>query len=334
MSVKKCGLALCLVFLTGCINQKMNIVVNPDGSGHIVLTRTFTKAGVDMIEASLKQMEQQMASMGASGNMPGLNSDPFYNEKQLKAQARLYGEGVEYVKSQKIDQNGARGAIVLYSFKDINQVQVPVDETRMSMSMSAGMMDSDAMESMYERDQDGDAVLFTFVPGATKTLKIQMPDKIIDAIAAAKDEETPKAPAVQTPTAETGQVAVAEETEEADEATVMTSPAAGMPGAMGGPFGAMMGGSEEEMMKTMFKGMRMTLSVEVKGQVRKATAAHPAADKPQRFTLYDFDFDKMMTAPGFKESLEHSTMGPSITQFIKMPGAVVETNRDVMIEFE
>ena len=42
---------LCVLALgAGCVKQKTVLVVNPDGSGHITVSRVFTKQAVAMIE--------------------------------------------------------------------------------------------------------------------------------------------------------------------------------------------------------------------------------------------------------------------------------------------
>jgi hypothetical protein len=45
-----------------------------------------------------------------------------YDEAQYKAKAAQYGEGVEYVKLEKVERNGGKGVKAHYKFKDINKL--------------------------------------------------------------------------------------------------------------------------------------------------------------------------------------------------------------------
>lgn len=66
-------------------------------------------------------------------------------------------------------------------------------------------------------------------------------------------------------------------------------------------FGGMMEGMDEammEMFRPMFAGMRMSLFVEVVGEIVETDASHQSAARPNRIALVDVDFDQLLKHPG------------------------------------
>ncbi len=69
--------------------------------------------------------------------------------------------------------------------------------------------------------------------------------------------------------------------------------------------GGMMEGMNEamlDMFRPMFAGMRMSLFVEVEGEIVETNAAHQSAARPNRIALLDVDFDQVLSHP---EALAH-----------------------------
>ena len=101
-----------LAGLSGCIEVNQTVTVKKDGSGTIVDENVMGA-----------QMVAMMAGLGGGG-APGA-PDPMakmYDEGQYKAKAASYGEGVEYVKLEKVERNGGKGVKVHYKFADINKL--------------------------------------------------------------------------------------------------------------------------------------------------------------------------------------------------------------------
>jgi hypothetical protein len=101
-----------LAVLSGCIEVNQTVTVKKDGSGTI---SDETVMGAQMVA--------MMAGFGGGG-APGA-PDPMakmYDEAQYKAKAANYGEGVEYVKLEKVERNGGKGVKVHYKFADINKL--------------------------------------------------------------------------------------------------------------------------------------------------------------------------------------------------------------------
>ncbi len=102
--------------LSGCLEINQTLTVKKDGSGTIT-DETVMSA----------QMVQMLAGFGggaAPGGAPGA-ADPLaqmYDEAQYKAKAAKYGEGVEYVKLEKVERNGGKGVKVHYKYADVNKL--------------------------------------------------------------------------------------------------------------------------------------------------------------------------------------------------------------------
>lgn len=123
------GLGL-LLGLSGCLEVNQTVTVKKDGSGTLT---DETVMGAQML--------QMMAGLGGiGGGAPGGGADPMaalYDEAQYKAKAAKYGEGVEYVKLEKIERNGGKGVKAHYKFADVNTLKL---EPGSGMDEMAGSM--------------------------------------------------------------------------------------------------------------------------------------------------------------------------------------------------
>jgi hypothetical protein len=104
-----------LVFFSGCIEFNMKVKVNPDGSGTITEEVLFSQKFV--------QMMKSFSQMG------GEDSEPFnmFDPDDLKKKEKEFGEGVELVKSEKLERKRMTGYSAVYRFKDINKLKVEDD---------------------------------------------------------------------------------------------------------------------------------------------------------------------------------------------------------------
>lgn len=146
------GVALAAT-LAGCINSTTLIKVKPDGSGTVEQTTLVNLA-------ALKGMLPPGASQSAG---PGMVS-----EADLKRTAEKMGKGVRLVSSTPIKENGFEGVKAIFSFDDINQVQVNQD------AALSGGSNPDRPASAPEDDP----VRFKLTRnGATSVLTISIQDK-------------------------------------------------------------------------------------------------------------------------------------------------------------
>ena len=103
------------IALTACINSATLIKVKPDGSGTI-------EQSVLMNMATLKNM---MSGIDPQGQMK--QNNPF-SEENLKQAAEKLGKGVHFVSATPLkDANGFEGTKALYSFDDINAINIEQD---------------------------------------------------------------------------------------------------------------------------------------------------------------------------------------------------------------
>lgn len=278
--------------LSGCIKVKQLVVVQPDGSGHIVVSTVFPPETVQMM-SSIPGLQGAGAAAQAI--------DPFYDEDQLRSAAAQFGEGVELSKAQRIDSDGARGAIAVYAFKDINRVKM---NTRQNMDMNQAM---EAMNSGVD-SSSGDFIRFAFARDDRSTLTIRMPQL------------------------QGGGGALPPPAEQKAAATQLPPELA----ALGG-LGGLGGGTGGAMALQMFKGLEMSFAVQVKGEVLKHNAGHPDHERKDRFHLLGLNLDELMKSPEFQKLAGQDIGGDQAAMMRKiyaLPGANLETNREVVIEFK
>ena len=141
--------------LTACLNSTTLVKVKPDGSGTVEQTTLVNMA-------ALKGM------MG--GNTGGPNG-PMMNKGDLERTAARMGEGVRLVSSEPVKgENGFEGVKAVFSFDDINKIQVS-----QGPSMSGGTGGASARAAEPTSD---DPVRFKLTrTGATSTLSINYIDK-------------------------------------------------------------------------------------------------------------------------------------------------------------
>ena len=106
-------LLLASMLTTGCVSVDAVIHVNPDGSGTLTNTITVQKAFV----AQLKAM---MAMGAANGETP---PPELFSEESLKQMAQGMGEGVRLVSSDKISNDTAEGAHMVFAFNDVSKLR-------------------------------------------------------------------------------------------------------------------------------------------------------------------------------------------------------------------
>jgi hypothetical protein len=178
-------------------------------------------------------------------------------------------------------------------------------------------------------EKSADALEFRLTPGPTAKLQILVPTGS-DAASEQDEEETPK-----------------EKDEENEEAAIegvmpdemmMDPESAMMYASMPGMFtGA---GNEEEAVRRTMRGMAFDLSVEVEGTDVKSNAAHVDPKKKNHITILALDADKIMASPAgaklMKRVSRYEMRNP--LEFLaaagKMAGALIETNREVTVEFK
>ena len=140
--------------LTACLNSSTIVKVKPDGTGTVEQTTLVNMA-------ALKGM------MG--GNASGQANGPMMNKADLERMATRMGEGVRLLSSEPIKgENGFEGVKAIFTFDDINKIQVS-----QGPSMGGGTGAARSSEPTAE-----DPVRFKLTRnGSTSTLSINFIDK-------------------------------------------------------------------------------------------------------------------------------------------------------------
>lgn len=115
---------LAALALPSCLQNETTVTLNKDGSGTLV---EETYLGTKMLE-----MMTQFAQPGQPDPVAEM-----FSEEKAKAKITKMGKGVEYVKTEMIDNDGKKGAIVHYKFADINTLRVSPSSAVDDMSQQA-----------------------------------------------------------------------------------------------------------------------------------------------------------------------------------------------------
>lgn len=337
MSIRKANSLLAvpvaLAVLTGCIKSKVAVHVNPDGSGHIVVSRLFDAATVHDVEVAAAtdhivpdgdmDAGALLARIGRGVTASQEQADVFFDEKALRREAAAYGPGVKFVKARRLDMAGGRGSIAVYSFKDINDVYIAPDVDRMRGALYGG-----ANAAMGVDDDEGDVrgrtrrpgVEFSFRTGAVSRLKILMPVPEEDGDDEDAEEEDGDA---------------GEKDDPSDEASEWFG--AGAYGGMGDRLArscapvCTCGACEQP------AAIALGLDVFVRGKIVSTTAARRDRADSNRIVLLDFDSTRQEKKNGDADDGDDLSACNDAADLIKavrrQPGSTVETNREIVVEF-
>lgn len=113
-SLKLFAVLVAAVSLTACLNSTTLVKLKPDGSGTVEQTTLMNMAAL-----------KGMMPPGAQGQA---NQGPMGNKADLERTAQRMGKGVRLVSTEPIKgANGFEGTKAIFSFDDINQIQISQD---------------------------------------------------------------------------------------------------------------------------------------------------------------------------------------------------------------
>lgn len=144
-----CLAALWAYVLSGCIQVETVVVVAPDGSGTVEITQ---RVGPETI----KMMKEMAQSFGGGGEQ----NDEMFKEEEMKEAAADMGEGVAFVSSTKVAEDGFEGRKGIYSFTDLNKLRLeskpsgPGDKNR----------DAEELSFRFEKQAGGNARVTVLIP--------------------------------------------------------------------------------------------------------------------------------------------------------------------------
>lgn len=352
MSVGTCMIRIagCLVLtgvvLCGCYKHKVLVKVNKDGSGSIVITKVYSRESVDMVNSQIMAMGKYKRMYSGAVKQGGADRDPFFDEKAIKKQARLFGPSVKYVKAGQFNSSGARGYVAVYSFKDINEVIINMQ--KFGEGAASGLQRMMSYDEDDSEDPDGGdsarsregMIEFKFARGTPDKLQVimpTMPDMTgmeemfsgADADGDAEEDDKEKKDGDE----EDDEYGVAQEyTEQMMSSMIqygLTMPAA---------FGGMR--NESDALRKTFKGMQVSVAVEVDGEVAKTTASHIDAANKNRIILLELDAEKIAASPKgakmFSKMGRYGMHNPAVMAGLmnKTPGASMETNKVSFVELK
>ena len=163
-AIRLLGVLLSTFGLTACLNSTTLVKLKPDGSGTVEQTTLMNLAAL-----------KGMMPPNASGQMNG----PMMNRDELERTAQRMGKGVKLVSTEPVKgANGFEGTKAVFSFDDINQIQISQDP-----NISGGTGD------MIGAGKSESPVKFALTrnPGGTSTLMINFNDRPIGGAPAKPD---------------------------------------------------------------------------------------------------------------------------------------------------
>ena len=157
--MKKLRLLLTIILLTSlftsCLQVETTVKVKKDGSGIITEKVLFSESFIQMVKDFVETFQDSASTEEFS----------MFDESEIKADAMNFGEGVEYVSYESINNDGWSGYQAIYTFDDISKIRLAPDpESKVDLG------DDEAAPSPE------DYYYFSFVKGETAELIIDRPE--------------------------------------------------------------------------------------------------------------------------------------------------------------
>jgi len=160
-----------LITMTGCLQIKTEITVNPDGSGQIDQTLFMKNEFIEMMSSF------QTAGSGGSDSDNQQDEFSFYDEEELRQRAEDMGEGVTYVSSEEVTKDKFQGYHAVYKFTDIGNLKIDQDPSAplpSSPSATPGGPEPVIQDTMEENIE---YITFSHSSGNPAVLTINLPTK-------------------------------------------------------------------------------------------------------------------------------------------------------------
>ena len=162
-SLRLFAVLVAAVSLAACLNSTTLVKLKPDGSGTVEQTTLMNMAAL-----------KGMIPGGAAGQTP---QGPMMNKADLERTAQRMGKGVRLVSTEPIKgANGFEGTKAIFSFEDINQIQISQDPNVNTDAMGGGKPEQPVKFN------------FTRNPSGTSTLTININDRPVGDAAKEKPE--------------------------------------------------------------------------------------------------------------------------------------------------
>lgn len=151
------------IIFSGCLKVRTLINVNQDGTGTIEET-------VLMKSEFVKMMKEFAGKMNTDGSKKDFS---LFDKEEFAKKSSDYGKGVSFQSGKLIKEKNFEGFIVVYSFKDINQLKINPDPEK---KISFGFGDTVEQPT----PQTKDLLTFKFRKGDPSSLEINFPKSFME----------------------------------------------------------------------------------------------------------------------------------------------------------
>lgn len=143
------GVAALAMLGAGCIESRMVVTVNKDGTGTLVTE--------DFMSPQMTGMMESFSQMGAVSNAAGATPDPLamFADQIEKKGAELGGKAKLVKKEAKANAAGWKGFALTYAFDDVTQVLLPI---------GGGDKEKDTKENFTVEFKTGSPAVLRLVP--------------------------------------------------------------------------------------------------------------------------------------------------------------------------
>lgn len=300
-----------LVLLTGCTESAIQVNVNTDGSGTILLNLYILKGGIARIEAmSEESITSIIRKMGGDRIESEVNFHEdkkaiFFQKELWSAVASRLGEEVKLTKLKRLSRkDGAQGILAQYTFKDISKVIIQGDMLDPDVITDPPDPNDIPAEYCYTfkfKQQDEISSVHITTPKANSVEEVISSPKIAaEGLTTEQVEQIKgfvasgsKFKAIKLYKSATGKGLK----DSMDAIDILTGQA-----VIKGPTPENIKESAE-LARKAYKGVKKRFVVKVKETTIKTNAKYQSKTTPSLITLYSIDFDKVLASTEATEIL-------------------------------
>lgn len=285
--------AFVLLAAVGCFQAETKLSVGGDGSGEIHVTFLMSEQFV--------AMGQAFESMGESGDGTAegeAESPEMFPESELRERAAKMGEGVRFVRSERLERDGMSGVLAVYEFDDVTGLQVSLEDVAEGMESSfegegMGVDSAGADESSGVDAPQPLAFRMETLGGGVSRLVVEMPPSSGD------DEDA------------------------SSEASVAEGDSETRPDE-----------SELAMLEMMFQGMRFAFTIEPKGELVEANTPFVTGNTVRVLEIAFEDILKNMDQFQRLAAMDKPDSFEGMTELLRdVPGIAFPPQDELTIDF-
>ena len=159
---------LAVPLCSGCGVFTSVLKIHPDGSGTIVQTTKLNAMATQFMRSMATAGDSTSRPADSTASRPFTKTSRLFTKKQVRARAAQFGEGVRFVRMERLQEGGYRA---VYAFDDVRTVRLTPD---LQMDLGNDGPGEKASGEKTAHAGTKTSITFDFTPGPAATLTMHL----------------------------------------------------------------------------------------------------------------------------------------------------------------